>query len=83
MDREKKLELLQRSLALKHKLRVHDSMPQPDTHEDIAVNTIARWELEDELHAIEDILREARAENMSEKRDLIAKKGIVKKKSKK
>jgi hypothetical protein len=82
MDRTEKLDLLQRALGLKHKLKVHDSMPRPETHDQIAIVDVARWELEDELHAIEQILREAREKNVEEKRQLILKKG-VKKKSKK
>ncbi|MBI3558742.1 MAG: hypothetical protein HY074_20940 [Deltaproteobacteria bacterium] len=79
MDRSTKLELLQRSLGLRHKLKVHDSMGKPDTHEEIALSSLARWELEDELNAIEEILRDSRLENVAEKRELILKKGIKKK----
>ena len=79
MEKTKMLELLQRALGLKHKIKVHDSMPKPETHEDVALNSLARWELEDELNAIEEILREARTEHVQEKRELILKKGIKKK----
>jgi hypothetical protein len=82
MDRTRKLALIQRALGLKHKIKVHDSMPLPDSHEEIALAQVSRWELEDELHAIEAILADARAESVEEKRALIAQKG-PKKKSKK
>lgn len=68
MEKERKLDLIQRSLGIRHKLKVHESMKQPDTHEEIAVMMLAKWELEDELHAIEQILAEYRHENVSEKR---------------
>ena len=69
MDRLKKLELIKRSLGLRHKLKVHDSMKQPETHEEMAVSLISRWELEDELRAIEEILAEDRLGNVRKKRD--------------
>lgn len=81
MERETKLELVHRMLALKHKMKVHDSLPRPDTHEEIALSTLARWELEDELHAIEEILRDARSGEVASKRALILKKGVKKKKA--
>ena len=83
MDRQRKLELVLRSLALKHKLKVHDSIPHQDTHEELALNQLARWELEDELHAIEEILSEARLSAVAEKKAQIEKKGPKKRKSKK
>ncbi|MBI3542485.1 MAG: hypothetical protein HY075_04325 [Deltaproteobacteria bacterium] len=79
MERTKLLELVQRSLGLKHKLKVHDTMPRADTHEEIAANSLARWELEDELAAIEELIRGARAESVAEKRAQIEKKGVKKK----
>lgn len=79
MDRSRKLELIERSLGLQHKIKVHDSMPRAETHEEIARNRLARWDLEDELHAIEELLREARSTNVAEKRAVIAKKGVKKK----
>jgi hypothetical protein len=82
MDKERKLELIQRSLALQHKIKVHDSVPRSDTHEELALSRWARWELEDELHAIESILRDARAESVAAKVAEIRKTG-VKRKSKK
>lgn len=82
MDKTRKLELLQRALGLKHKLKVHDSMPMPETHEQIALATWGRWELEDELRAIEQLLEEARDSSISDKKKIIAKEGIPKKKKK-
>lgn len=77
--KDRTLELLQRALGLRHKLKVHDTMPRPETHEEIAVNTWARWELEDELNAIEELLKEVRLKNMAEKKTVIEKKGPKKK----
>ena len=68
MDRVKKIELIQRSLGLRHKLKVHDSMKAAETHEDLAVMLLARWELEDELRAIEEIIAEDRTKNVGAKR---------------
>ena len=84
MEKERKLELIQRSLGIRHKLKVHDSMKQPDTHEETAVMMLAKWELEDELHAIEQLLAELRHENMLEKKHRIDKDNVplVKKKFK-
>ena len=79
MDRVRKLELIQRSLGLRHKLKVHDSLPRPETHDELAVTNLSRWELEDELMAIEELLREARAKNVAEKKAVIAQKGPKKK----
>ena len=84
MEKDRKLELIQRSLGIRHKLKVHDSMKQPDTHEEIAVMMLAKWELEDELHAIEQLLAEERHGNVAAKRKLIndPKNPVVKKKKK-
>ncbi len=73
IDRNRKIELIERLLGLKHKLRVHDSMKLPDTHEDLAVMMLAKWELEDELRAIEEILASSREKNVSSKRKGIEK----------
>jgi hypothetical protein len=81
MEKALKLDLIERALGLKHKLKVHDSMPQPDSHEQLARSTYARWELEDELQAIEDILKDARAQNVQKKKETIAANGVHKKKS--
>jgi hypothetical protein len=75
MDRRIKLELLQRSLGLRHKLKVHESMRSPDTHEDLAVLLLSKWELEDELQAIEEILNEDRQLNVTAKKMAYQKKG--------
>jgi hypothetical protein len=73
MERIEKLELIQRSLGLRHKLKVHDSMKPPETHEELALSLLARWELEDELRAIEQLLADEREENVGRKRKVIAK----------
>lgn len=73
MERIEKLELLQRSLGIRHKLKVHESMKQAETHEDLAVSLLAKWELEDELRAIEELLTEERLRNVSKKRGQIVK----------
>ena len=71
MEKSRKLELIQRSLGLKHKLKVHESMKQPDTHDEMALMLITKWEFEDEIHAIEEILADARRQNVAVKRDQI------------
>ena len=71
MERIRKLELIQRSLGIRHKLKVHESMKTPESHEDMAVTLLSKWELEDELRAIEEILSEARAKNVATKRKVI------------
>ena len=71
MDKTRRLELIQRSLGIRHKLKVHDSMKAPDTHEDLAIMMMTRWELEDELRAIEEILAGHRENNVSLKRKAI------------
>lgn len=71
MERVKKLELIQRSLGIRHKLKVHESMKAPETHEDLAVMLLAKWELEDELRAIEQLIDDSRADNVAEKKELI------------
>ncbi|MBI4925516.1 MAG: hypothetical protein HY843_06280 [Bdellovibrio sp.] len=73
MDKAQKFELLKRSFGIKHKLKVHDTMKQPETHEEAAVTLIAKWELEDELKAIEEILAETRRENVALKRNTLEK----------
>ena len=73
MTKEFLRELLLRQLGLKHKLRVHDSVKPPETHEEIAANQLARWELEDEIHAIDAIVADARRNKVDEKRKLVDK----------
>jgi len=68
----RKLELVQRQLGLRHKLRVHDSLKVPESHEDLAALTLARWELEDEHQAIEQLLAELRNANVTLKRESLA-----------
>jgi len=81
-DRTKKIELIQRSLGLRHKLKVHDSMKAPETHEELSLMLLSKWELEDELHAIEEILANMRRDNVKLKRDVLEK-GVFKPKKKK
>jgi hypothetical protein len=73
MERYRKIELIQRSLGIRHKLKVYDSMKTPDSHEELAVITLARWELEDELHAIEEILSQLRLDSVASKRSVMEK----------
>ncbi len=68
MDKKRKQELLQRQLGLRHKLKVHESMKQPETHDEIAVMTVAKWEFEDEIQAIDEVLREERARIVAAKK---------------
>jgi len=75
MDKIRKLELIQRSLGLRHKLKVHESMKMPDTHEDIAIMLITKWEFEDELRAIEEILGDSRTQNAASKKAHILREG--------
>lgn len=71
MERDEKLSLIQRSLSLRHKLKVHDSMKAPDNHEELSLMLMAKWELEDELRAIEEMLNQSRLENIKNKKELI------------
>jgi hypothetical protein len=71
MDRVRKLELIERSLGLRHKIKVHESMKPPESHEDLALMLLAKWEFEDELRAIEELLTESRQKNIGSKRKLI------------
>ncbi|HRK02783.1 MAG TPA: hypothetical protein PLH57_08970 [Oligoflexia bacterium] len=80
MDREAKLDLMRRALGIKHKLKVHDSMPRAETHEQVAATELARGELEEELAAIDELLFEARAEAIAEKKKEILKSGVKVKK---
>jgi hypothetical protein len=67
MTREEKIELIQRMLGIKHKLKVHDSMKSPETHEELSLSLLSRWELEDELAAIERLLAKERDDNVKVK----------------
>jgi len=71
MTKERKIDLIQRSLGIRHKLKVHDSMKHPETHEEIAGSMLIKWELEDELHAIEQLLAEDRHSNVNLKKKSI------------
>jgi hypothetical protein len=73
MDKSKKLDLLKRSLGLKHKLKVHDSTKAPETHDEMAKMLVSKWEFEDEISAIEGILQEARTDSVRSKREQILK----------
>lgn len=64
MTRDEKLELIQRMLGLQHKLKVHDSVKNSDSHEELAASHLARWELEDEITAIEKLLEGVRHDNV-------------------
>jgi hypothetical protein len=77
MNRIQKLELIQRSLGLRHKLRVHESVKAPDTHEELAITLLSKWELEDELCAIEEILADNRLECVEFKKSKIVRDGTV------
>lgn len=77
MERFQKLELIQRTLGIRHKLKVHESMKAPETHEDLALSLLARWELEDELKAIEELLTENRQANVSSKKQKILKENVT------
>ena len=81
LDRDLKLELIQRSLGLKHKIKVHESMKAPETHEDMATMLLGKWELEDELKAIEEILTEERIKSVQAKKNRLAKSGVKSSKS--
>ncbi len=73
MDRVDKLELIKRSLGLRHKIKVHESIKSPDNHEELALMLLAKWELEDELRAIEQVLLESREENTARKKSQVEK----------
>ena len=73
MERFQKLEMIERSLGIRHKLKVHESMKGAETHEELALMMLAKWELEDELRAIEEILVENRLGNVKSKRLAIEK----------
>lgn len=65
LEKEDRVALIQRTLGLRHKLKVLESMKMPETHEDLAISLMAKWELEDELRAIEELLAEDRQSNIS------------------
>ena len=63
--------LIKRTLGLKHKLKVHESLNPPETHEDLAVMVLSKWELEDEISAIDEILSSQREKSIAEKKKII------------
>lgn len=67
MTRDEKMLLIQRMLGLKHKLKVHDSMKSPETHDELSSSLLSRWELEDEIKAIEILLEEVRTNDVKAK----------------
>ena len=69
MTRDEKAGLVLRMLGLKHKIKVHDSMKSPETHEELSTSLLSRWDLEDELRAIELILEQDRMENVKAKQE--------------
>ncbi len=77
MDKNRKLELIQRSLGIRHKLKVHESMKSPDTHEELSLMLLSKWELEDELKAIEDLIADARTTNVTRKKEFLTKNGPI------
>jgi len=71
MDKVDITSLIKRTLGLKHKLKVHESLKPPDNHEDLSVMILSRWELEDELSAIDEILTSQREKSTAEKKKII------------
>lgn len=81
MDKQRKMDLIQRSLGIRHKIKVHESMKLPETHEEIAQMLVAKWDLEDELGAIEEILADDRASAVKVRKTQILKGEFKKPKS--
>jgi hypothetical protein len=71
MNRNQRLELIRKSLGLRHKLKVHESMKNPDSHEELAAMYLAKWEFEDEIQALEEVLAEQRRLNVATKKTKI------------
>ncbi len=67
IDRNQKQQLIERQLGLRHKLKVNESGPTPQNHKEMASVTVANWELEDEIGAIDEFLTQARAHARAEK----------------
>ncbi|MBL7716446.1 MAG: hypothetical protein JNL01_13355 [Bdellovibrionales bacterium] len=57
-------------------------MKQPETHEEMAVMFLSKWEFEDELKAIEEILADSRNKNVAEKKVSLLKNGVIKESAK-
>ena len=68
LNKSRRIELIQRSLGIRHKLKVYESMKAPESHEELALVLLSKWELEDELNAIEEVLAEERRANVLEKK---------------
>jgi len=68
LDKEDKVAMIERTLGIRHKLKVHESMKSPETHEDLAIMLMSKWEYEDELRAIEDLLIDDRNRNVASKK---------------
>ena len=64
MVREEKLALIERMLGLRHKIKVLDSLQKANSHEELAISWLARWEREDEISAIEGLLVGVRLDNI-------------------
>jgi len=71
MERNEIIALVERSLGLRHKLKVHESLEAPKTHEDLALMLLAKWEIEDELKAIENIIHKIRSDRSADKQEII------------
>ena len=79
MTREEKKALIARMLGLRHKIKVHDSVGNASSHEELAKNSLTRWDLEDEIAAIENLLDCARRDNVELKLKQVKEKQQVKK----
>ena len=71
IDREQRMELIKRMLGLKHKLKVHETMKAPETHEEMSVMLVGKWELEDQIRAIEELLQSSRNLSVQSHRQMI------------
>ena len=60
LDKTRKIQLIERILGLKHKLKVNESGQTPLNHHELATLMAANWELEDEIQAIESFLTQSR-----------------------
>ncbi len=80
LTRDERIDLVMRMLGLRHKLKVHDSMKAAETHEELSVSLMSRWEIEDEIAAIESILADDRRGTVDKKRKELLD-GKVKKRS--
>ncbi len=71
IDKEQRMELIKRMLGLRHKLKVHETMKAPESHEEMSQMLVGKWELEDQIRAIEHLLKAARATSVSKHRQMI------------